>query len=363
MKEAVKKTLEFLDLWCIEGRYEPLERVGNGHGGLCFKGIDKIAGNHVFIKILVAPRGDIELSKFRMEHTVLELVSTDTRAKLCPKPLAFVERDDQFAAALVTEWVEGRTLEKAYKEFQCRPIQDKLELLRRINLVFVLASTFTQHRDLHPGNIIIMQDDLVKLFPPHKFGEMEAGVRLIDWGESLPHLFANYDESPDDHFTLAERVPKTLTGTFDGLPPETFTKEQDIRTSGIGGKAISWSFGLITTRLLLDISPEKFKSVAGFISAIQSGLLQRWINEVAKGALQLDTANSHIISAMIRGLLTIEPSKRLDIGDAGTILRDLLHEDLSFINSAASVAGYLSRPIDYGGWERWNYKDPPEYDG
>ncbi|WP_243849423.1 protein kinase domain-containing protein [Xanthomonas arboricola] len=360
---TTRRLLKTLGLWTIGGIYRPQERVGKGYGGLCFKGLDITNGTNVFIKILISPRGDMELSKFRMEHTVLQHIARHPLLKICPSPLFFFERDDQLAAALVTEWIEGTSLDQGFETFQLYTIADKIKLLRRINLTLIGASTFAQHRDVHPGNIIIMDAETAKLFPPHGWEEIETGVRLVDWGESLPHLFANYDESPDDHFLLADRVPKTISGTFDGLPPETFTEDQDIRISGIGGKAISWSFGLLSVRLLLGTSPKSFRSVAQFISGVQSGELKNWVDAISRDLLNLQCANAHIISALVGNLLKSDPNERLDINSAGIVLRDLMHEDLSFITSPQDVAAYVKDPHNYGGYARWKHKEEEENDG
>jgi serine/threonine protein kinase len=347
-----------LGLDIIADRYEPIKPVGSSFGGSSFIGLDKETGSKIFIKYLICPRGSLERAKFLTERDALKLLNQHPY-NVSPKLLWFEEFPDLLTDVIVTEFVKGENLVSWLESSGSLPIDDRLGMFHRIVFAFSHATTFYQHRDPHPGNIIVLPNELAKMGPKIDDSEVDPGIRIVDWGEALPVLLGNFDDEPDHNFIMLRGAPTSIGGSITSLPPEVFSPW--IRNSSFSGVYESWGIGLLLYRLLTGQTPPRVESLGHYVEQLHDGSLQRWINEQVNNVMTLDIPGGLIIPRLLGLLLQISPESRAKLSYVGRILWDVRYEGLS-INQSQALGTYLSNPHEYEPLRGWKFSGYNDYD-
>lgn len=340
-----------LGLDIIADRYEPIKSIGRSFGGSSFIGIDKETGSEVFIKYLICPRGVLERAKFLTEKDALRYL-TQYPYNVSPQLLWFEEFPDLLTDVIVTEFVKGENLVNWLESCGSLSIDDKLEMFHRIAFAFSHATNLFQHRDPHPGNIIILPNELVKMGPRVHSSEVDSGIRIVDWGEALPVLLGNFDDEPDHNFIMLRDAPNSIGGSITSLPPEVFSPW--IRNSSFGGVYESWGIGLLLYRLLTGQTPPRVESMGHYVEQLRDGSLTRWISEQVNYVMSMDIRGGLIIPRLLGSLLQISPESRAQISFAGRILWDVRYQELS-INDSTELDTYFANPHRYTPANGWKF--------
>jgi serine/threonine protein kinase len=218
------------------------DRLGNGGMGAVYRGLDRLTGRKVAIKVLrrnspLSP--DQMIKRFIREGEALKLLEhpniVDVIATI-PEPGE--ANSPQDAYYLVMEYAGGGTLADLLARkgrIACRraleiglDVSDALARAHRIGII---------HRDVKPGNVLLTAD---------------GTPLLTDFGLALRVNRANMVE------------PAALAGTIAYLSPEACHGKPLDHLSDI------WSFGVMLFELLSGHQPFERESVAGTLAAIVS---------------------------------------------------------------------------------------------
>lgn len=211
----------------LSGRYELLEKIGDGGMAVVYKAKDKLLNRFIAVKIL------------RPEFT---------------KDAAFVEnfkRESQAAAGLthpnvvgvydvgregninyiVMEYIEGKTLNEIIKEEAPMDYKKVIDITKQVASALKVAhKNKIIHRDVKPHNIMVTNDGVVKLAD---FGIAKAvNDATLSTGSKIigsVHYFSpeqargNYVDERSDIYSLGIVMYEMLTGKvpFDGDNPVT----------------------------------------------------------------------------------------------------------------------------------------------
>ncbi len=359
--QASRNSLEFIrkiGLNTIANRFEAITPVGSSFGGYSFYGNDKLTGSSVFMKYLICPRGDVERAKFLLERDALKHLSLWPH-KLAPEFFHFEEFPEFLTDVLIIEKVPGETLTNWLKKSAALPFASKLNIFHRVIFALSGATLSFQHRDFHPGNIMLLNEVDVRMGPFVHPNEIDSGVRIIDWGEALPVILGSYDDEPNHNFLMLDAAPKIIGGSFTSLPPEVFSPWE--RNKAFGGVYESWGVGLLLYRLIADEDPPRPASIGHYAQQIRDGSLASWICERVDEAGAAGLPGGLIIPRLLQALLSLRPENRMHLSFAGRILWDVIYEEL-VINDLANLESYFSNPHDYKPPSGWKFSGMADYD-
>lgn len=356
MTDPTLQLLIHCDCQLVKGRYEARRRLGVGFGGAAFEGFDLETGKPVFMKYLIAPRGTDELARFAMEVDSLRALSLHP-VVVVPKYLDDVQLANGEVRVLITEWVDGVPLSAYLERSSHLSIATKLDLLRRVTFSVQLAVAVRRHRDLHPGNILVLADDMVRMGPGVEFIDVEPGVRIVDWGESTPLIFGNYEDEPEHHFTILAREGKRLGGSFASLPPEVFDPPNVMHQ--ISGTYESWALGLIYVSLLLGRQPPVHESIGSYLRARRTLEIESWVLRARYDLKQLGLPGKDLIPALVSKLLERNPEDRFEPWDAKLVLWHVMEEGFALDEYVDNdeFFRYVQDPWAYRPVAGWKYAD------
>ena len=59
---------------------------------------------------------------------------------------------------LVLEWLDGQSLEEVIETYANKTIEEKVQLFHRVTNALIPLSNWLVHRDLHPSNIMVLDN-------------------------------------------------------------------------------------------------------------------------------------------------------------------------------------------------------------
>jgi serine/threonine protein kinase len=309
------------------------------------------------MKYLIARRGDYEHAKFLVERDALARDSVRSRT-FKPNLLYFESFDELQSDVLVTSWVDGEPLGALLDRATNLSVDERLACFHRIVASVSFATLEYQHRDLHPGNIIMLAEDTVRMGPRIEEADMAPGVMLLDWGEALPVMVGSHEDEPEHHFVLRSNASRKVGGSFVSLPPEVFLPWKN--EYGIGGAYEAWACGLLMHRLLTGKQPIQHGSLGEYLQSLNDGSLAKWMEEASSTVRDLFPDNV-LVSAVLEGLLQLDPRARLSPSTAGRMLWDIRYEGLAF-KTAAEARPYVANPHAYTPESGWRFSSDFAYD-
>lgn len=158
------RLIKKLGVETLGGRFRADRAIGSSFGGATFSGTDTETGHRVFMKYLICPRGEGERAKFMTERDALEDITKFPFDDVAPKVLHFEEFDDIQTIALVTEWVDGELLSTWLERAHLLTPLERLSVFHRVAYAMSTATTNYQHRDFHPGNIMLLPRAIASKF-------------------------------------------------------------------------------------------------------------------------------------------------------------------------------------------------------
>ncbi|OYT77870.1 MULTISPECIES: hypothetical protein [Pseudomonas] len=349
-----KKFFDMTGLSLLEGRYRLHKEVSGGKSSTGFFGVDEETGRDVFVKFCIFPRSELERARFRNEASFLkERALFNGIIKKTPEYLADGELFDGKILYLVTERIHGTLLLDWLGEKFCNAsLIDRLTVAYRVFGAAEHFSMFVTHRDLHPGNIILLNEDidLHSKRPDYK-------TIILDWGQSYSRMHFEYSENDsDDMVTIHNGIGREITNSFYNLPPETFI---DWEASGSEyNKYDSWAMGLLLYKLVTGKDLFSFKNI-GEYAAAQKRI--EW--EVKFGLFDLSAyaaSAAPILSALIVQLLRKDPKDRMFIQEARHALWFILVEDF-MPSDFGMIQRFLDAP-NYFDEVKWKHFDSEPFD-
>src|ERR1700730_3412224 len=157
------------------GKYEVLEAVGRGGMGVVYKAVDPEIGRLVAIKMMTSTvLNDPGLRKrfYREAQSAGKLQH--------PNIVTIYDLGVQEATPyLVMEFLEGESLDTVIRSHRALSLEEKLNIV--IQICNALAYAHEQsivHRDIKPGNVMVLKDGVVKI--------VDFGIARIG-GENVTH--------------------------------------------------------------------------------------------------------------------------------------------------------------------------------
>ena len=213
----LKSSINFTN---INETYDIQEQIGKGKFAIVYKGIHKLTGRTVAIKIL---------NKKDMTIIDLELVKTEMDVlKICQHPniiKLYDIHENEENIYLIMEYCQGSDL-FTYIEKRGYKLNEKraCEIIHKLcAAVYYLHSYGIVHRDLKPENIIMTDNT------------DNADIRLLDFG--LSKILGPTEKCSEPFGTISYVAPEVLKQKYYG-------REVDI-----------WSIGIITYLLLCGCLP------------------------------------------------------------------------------------------------------------
>jgi len=167
------------------GRYKVEAELGRGGMGRVYRAWDPDMRRPVAIKVLLVPSDPESLKRFRLE--------AHTTASLHHKNIVTIHASGEESGApyLVMEFLEGQTLGEAIKKQVPLGLVEKVDVMTQVAEGLAYAhSKGVIHRDVKPGNIMLLAD---------------GGVKIMDFGVALAASRVTF--SGTAHGSLIGTVP------------------------------------------------------------------------------------------------------------------------------------------------------------
>lgn len=324
--------LQRLGIDLIQDRYLATKPIGQAYGGLTFTGIDKTTQAQVFIKYLIGPRGALEKAKFAMESDALGAINRFD-SKVAPHLLTTAEFPDIESSVIVTEWVDGELLSDWLRGSAQYNIDDRLEVFARVTRALSVGTLTYLHRDFHPGNVMLLPVDSVRMGPQYidRLYELNPGVKILDWGESVPVISGSFDDEPDHHFTMIELGPRAVGGAFSSLPPEVFKPWE--RNRHFGGTYEVWGMAALLYRMLAAKNLDAPASIGEYVQQIYDGTLKKIVANRASELSGLKLPGGGIIPRLYEWMCNENPATRPSLSTIGSAIFDIRYEKLNLFGS------------------------------
>lgn len=338
----------------ISERYELQEEVGLGKSSTCFFGVDRETGREILIKLLIFPRSRLEVARFRNEAEFLKNNSPlNGIIRKIPEYIDHGVLHGGRIMFLVMERVRGELLSKWIEEsLDEASLDERLLVAYRVFGAVEHQMLFTVHRDLHPGNIILLDEgvDLYSERPDYK-------AIVLDWGQSYCYTAYAYSESDDDDMVIIHHgIGREITTSFYSLPPEIF-KSWD-RVSGEYNKFDSWAMGLLLYKLLTGKDLFDFRSIGDYSESL-SGLGGR-VRSARFEIIKNVGSEWEILAEIFFRLMRVEPSERMFIQDARHAIWFVIVEGFR-PTDYVEMDKFLKSPDNYKG-VTWKYFKTEDFD-
>lgn len=200
------------------GKYEILSELGRGGFGRVYRALDPVLGT-VAIKTLTLENDPSVLTRFRNEAAAARRLSH-------PNIITIYDFGEQDGVPfIVMQLLEGQDLDKVIQKRVPLPLWQKVRIMTQAaSGLFHAHSNGVIHRDVKPGNIMLLPD---------------GDIKIMDFGIALA--------SRDTHNRVTPTG--TVVGTLRYMAPEQFSEAKQDARSDI------FSFGLVFYELLSGIHP------------------------------------------------------------------------------------------------------------
>lgn len=346
----------------IQKRYLATKPIGRAYGGVTFMGVDLNTQEQVFIKYLIGPRGALDKAKFALERDALNTINMYD-PKVAPRLLATDDFPDIESSAIVTEWVQGELLSDWLVRCAQYGIDDRLAVFARITRSLSIATLTYLHRDFHPGNVMLGPVGTVRMGPEYidQLHLSDPGVRILDWGESVPVISCNYDNEPEYHFTMNQFGPRAIGGAFSSLPPEVF--KPWIRDRHFGGTYEVWGMAALLYRMLTARELDAAESVGEYVKQVYDGTLKKIVARRASELAALELPGGGIIPRLFEWMCNEDPAARPQLATVGEVMFDIRYEELNiFGQDLDSYIRYLANKGTFTPASGWKFRREIERD-
>lgn len=189
----------------LDGRYQLVERIGQGGYSQVFRAIDLQLEREVAVKIL-SQRHSQGVSRGRFEREIRILARLVHPATICVFDAGACENGSPY---FVMELVEGLTLAQLIRQHGRQPEEVALSIIRQVCMSLAEAhEAGLVHRDIKPQNIMVSH-----------FGTPEQFVKVLDFG-----LGKSTVSHEGEHFSSSGEI----AGTIQFMAPECIVSPNQI---------------------------------------------------------------------------------------------------------------------------------------
>ncbi|MFJ7912151.1 protein kinase [Kitasatospora sp. NPDC096204] len=289
----------------LNGRYELVELLGVGGMATVWRGVDRVLGRQVAVKVLNGGLAD--------DPRFAERFSREAQhAAMLAHPrivMVFDSGVDQGTPFIVMELVSGRSLAALLAEQQALPVERAVGIAAAVcEALSVAHAAGLVHRDIKPGNIMITDD---------------GGVKVVDFGIARAGSSSNLTQAA------------SVLGTAAYLSPEQAT------ASALDGRTDLYAVGCVLTEMLTGATPFTaetpvaiaFKHVSeqplppsvhrpGLPPALDAAVLRLLAKNPADRPTDAAAARAELLTT-VPGLMVGDPTAELLANTAGAATRFL----------------------------------------
>jgi serine/threonine protein kinase len=153
---------------------------------------------------------------------------------------------------LVLEWLDGQSLEEVIETYANKTIEEKVQLFHRVTNALIPLSNWLVHRDLHPSNIMVLDNSFE--YKDLSTKPFNTGIKVVDFGESYSSYVTTVsDLEIEDLIKLQTSNMRRLTTSLYATPPE-YLRHYRENQNHIFDKSWnydSWALGLIGFKIFL----------------------------------------------------------------------------------------------------------------
>lgn len=259
----------------------------------------------VVVKFLIAPRRDLELEAFRREAETLMMLRKSDIAHTIVKGLSTVQSSENFPVHyFFMEYVEGQTLRNL---LETEPLpwdyRKGLDYLRRIATALLPATAYAEiHRDIHPGNILIVEPTPV---PPGSIIDHDPGIRILDFGTSHNWLSVARQHWQEDRFRHS--------GAVSAWSPEYLNDP-----GKVDPKHDVWALGTMFYRMVTGEH------------AFPADCFRTYYDLAQEGQYDMDALSDlpDEVQRLVAGMFRTSPRERLSLSGIRKIAGDILDHNL-----------------------------------
>jgi eukaryotic-like serine/threonine-protein kinase len=273
------------------GRYQVLEKLGEGTSGTLYKAHDPIIDRLVALKVLHKHHVQNKefLSRFIKEAKAVGRLSHPGIVTV------YDVGEDHGTVYIAMELIDGKPLDEVVKE---APLSLKEIVVFGVDVARALQVAHDEgivHRDIKPANILISKDRKVKI--------TDFGIARVD------------DNMGAD---------KTQIGTILGTP--LYMAPEQINAGNIDGRSDIYSLGVILYELVSGRCPFVGNDLTSLFSAITQGNASPLVAEDES----LRSEQAKVFYAIVMKSLEKNPAERLQNADVmADALSTCLHDPLS----------------------------------
>lgn len=368
---------KLLKLKKLNGRFILRDKISSGNSSICFFGIDTKTKQDIFIKFLICPRTDLEKKKFKFECERLKSLTLTVKLEkklnkntnhttyvqpgdYLPEYIAHGEKYSGLVLYLITERVQNgiNLSDWISNKLQHTDLSERLLVIYRVYMALILSrvTDISAHRDLHPGNIILL-DNYNNIELLHESSPPFFGVKIIDLGQYYSSLCANYANEGDDILTIHHGIGKEISTSFYNLPPEIFSKDLFYRTTRAYD---TWAMGLLLYKILVGNDLFNFHHIGEYAYSVATDDITNIIAAGKSTILDKLGNDCLILAELFYRLMNVNPSRRIELNSAREIIWFFLIEEIR-LNTKEEVDKFFEDPPSYKStWKHADNSDPKD---
>lgn len=306
----------------------------------------------VVFKFLIAPKTTVELERFKLEASVLErnLINSNPHgdpsevskfhgpAESYPLPeiiYPYHTKHSHMINYFAYKYEDGQLLSEINTE--------SLNFLDKIKLLHRIASglnyfTFTgyEHRDLHPGNILLKNDPEI----PYDADETNnPKVKFLDLGNCQLSMlnksaYMIFDRNLNEELVFQDNN-KRLLSSFHSMPPDFLRQGQNTKNYD------SWAFGVFAYHMFFQEMPFKLQTIDD-------------VNNLLSKKLNMDSFDANLqtlkigIRIILKHLLDVDGEYRPNMHSIVNLLSWFKNEE---VNYRCNSEEFMKRLIKSGGFD------------
>lgn len=347
---SLKKFLKNNNLLHISNYYY-VKNLGGGGSSLTALYQNKCKEKVVF-KFLIAPKTTVELERFKLEASVLErnLINASPHggtnrlhkfhgpAESYPLPeivFPYRTKNSNMINYFAYKYEYGQLLSEINTE--------SLSFLEKIKLLHRIASglnyfTFTgyEHRDLHPGNILLKNDPII---PYHADDTNNPKVKFLDLGNCQLSMlnrsaFMIFNRNLNEKLVFQDNN-KRLLSSFHSMPPDFLREGQNTKNYD------SWAFGVFAYHMIFQEMPFNLQTIDD-------------VNNLLSNRLNLHSFYTNLntleigIQMILKQLLSVNGELRPNMHSIVNLLSWFKNEE---VNYRCNSIEFMKRLIENDGYD------------